>query len=98
MIKRLRYRNDKRVKWVEFCVPWGDVWNAEYAKAFSAFYEKHKDVYRVSESDKGLIISIPSEFADAIAVPDLDTGMAKTKVKIKEVFRLCGQECTEVQN
>lgn len=94
MIAKLVYRKANRVKLQEYCIPWADVWNCNYANTFKDFYNEHKDVYKVTESNLGLIVSIPAELAGEITCAEIDVGTVKSKMRLKEVFDKCYTEST----
>lgn len=89
MIYRLTYKTN-RSKYAEYVVLWRDVWNGEYRKVFFPYYKEHRETYKVSEYRAGLVVTIPVADVGMIAAETCDTGLPKTKVKIREVFKtLC---------
>lgn len=91
MIYRLTFTTN-RSKYAEFVVPWCDVWNGEYRKTFFTYYKEHREDYKVSEYSAGLVIVIPAKDAPQIVAEELETEMPKTKVKIREVFKIICQK------
>jgi hypothetical protein len=92
MIYRLTY-STKRSKYAEFIVLWADVWNGEYRKAFYDYYVTARETYKVAEYRAGLVVTIPAADAEKITAEELDTELPKSKIKIREVFKiLCQSE------
>lgn len=91
MIYRLMFKT-KRSKYAEYVVPWADVWSGEYRKTFYDYYVTARETYKVAEYGGGLVITIPAADSDRIETEILETGEAKSKIKIREVFKAICQK------
>lgn len=91
MIYRLIY-STKRSKYAEYVVPWRDVWNGSYRKTFYDYYVTARETYKVSEYSAGIVITVPVADAVKIKAEDLETEQPKSKIKIREVFKIICQE------
>ena len=91
MIYRLEYSTN-RSKYIEFVVPWADVWCGYYKEMFCEYYKAHRETYKVAEYSAGLVITIPVADANLIEAEIFETKLPKTKVKIREVFKTICQK------